>query len=48
MVKNENLAVREIIRIMNLMKKGKCGCSVCKKYNKGILKQCQGKPVEGE
>ena len=43
-----NLALKEIIRILNLMKKTKCSCSVCKKYNKGILKQCQMKPVLGE
>lgn len=37
---NENLAVREIVRILNLTKKTKCSCGVCKKYNKGIIKQC--------
>ena len=37
---NENLAVKEILRILNLIKKTKCSCGVCKKYNKGILKQC--------
>ena len=47
-VKNENLAVKEIIRILNLMKQTKCSCGICKKYNKGILKQCQGKPIKGE
>jgi len=47
-VKNENIAVREIIRILNLMKRYKCSCQVCKKYNKGILKQCKMKPVRGE
>ena len=47
-VKNENLAVREIIRILNLMKKMKCSCGVCRKYNKGILKQCNMRPVQGE
>jgi len=46
--KNNNLALKEIIRILNLMKRTKCSCGICKKYNKGILKQCGMKPVLGE
>ena len=45
---NNNLALKEIIRILNLMKKSKCECGICRKYNKGIFKVCGGKPVEGE
>lgn len=48
LVKNENLAVKEIIRILNLVKKCGCGCRVCKKYNKGVLKQCKMRPIVGE
>lgn len=46
--KNEKLAVKEIIRILNLIKKSGCSCNLCKKYNQGILNQCNCKPVEGE
>jgi len=48
MVKDNKIAVREIIRTLSLIKKIKCTCGVCKKYNKGILKQCGMKPVKGE
>ena len=47
-VKNENLAVKEIIRILKLIKECGCSCKVCKKFNKGIVKQCGMKPVSGE
>lgn len=43
--KDENMAVKEILRILNLIKKCKCACEVCKKYNKGILVQCGMKPT---
>lgn len=48
MVKDKDKAVREIIRILNLIKKSKSSCYICKKYNKGILKQCRMKPIVGE
>lgn len=44
-VKDNNKAVSEIMRILSLIKKIKCSCEICKKYNKGILKQCKLKPV---
>jgi len=44
LIKNNKLAVREMMKILKLMKKKGCECGVCKKYNKGILKQCMGKP----
>jgi predicted transcriptional regulator len=47
-VKNENLAVKEIMSILSLMKKKGCSCSVCRKYNRGILKRCGMKPMIGE
>jgi hypothetical protein len=47
-VKNNKKAVKEIIKILSLMKKTKCSCQVCKRYNKGILKQCGMKPITGE
>lgn len=47
-IKNENLAVKEILRILALMKKQKCSCKICKKFNKGILSQCGMNPVKGE
>lgn len=43
--KNNELALKEILRILTIVKKTKCSCKVCKKYNKGILKQCGMKPV---
>lgn len=46
--KNNGMALKEIIRILNLMKRTKCSCGICRKYNKGIFKQCRGKPIEGE
>jgi len=48
MVRDNKIAVREIIRILTLIKKVKCACGVCKKYNRGILKLCEEKPVQGE
>ncbi len=48
LVKNENMAVKEIMRILTLMKRKKCSCGICRKYNKGILKLCKGEPVAGE
>ncbi len=44
-IKDNNLAVSEIERILGLMKSSKCSCGICKKYNKGILKQCGLKPT---
>ena len=46
--KNENIALKEIMRILSLMKKTKCSCKICGKYNRGILKQCSMNPVKGE
>jgi len=46
--KNENKAVGEIMKILNMIKITKCMCRICKKYNRGILKQCRMKPVKGE
>lgn len=48
LVKDEKLAVKEILRILKLMKNTGCCCSVCKKYNKGIIKQCKMNPSKGE
>jgi uncharacterized protein len=45
LVKDETLAVKEMLRILSLMKKTRCSCKICKKYNKGILKQCGMKPI---
>lgn len=40
LVKNNNSAVKEIMRIIDLIKKTKCSCEICKKYNKEIIKMC--------
>ena len=39
-VKDEKMAVKEIMRILKLMKDRGCSCGVCKKFNKGVIKQC--------
>src|SRR3989338_8542440 len=41
---NIKLAVKEIMRILKLMKINGCSCGVCKKFNNGILIQCRMKP----
>lgn len=43
---NKNLAVKEILRLLNVIKKSRCSCDVCKKYNKGILSLCRMKPAD--
>ena len=48
LAKNENMAVKEIMRILTLMKRKRCSCGVCKKYNKGVIKQCGMNPTRGE
>ena len=40
-VKDESLAIKEIMRILNLIKKTKCSCSLCRKYNQEIIKICK-------
>ncbi len=45
-VKNNNIAVREIMGILALTKKCGCECSVCRKYNRGVIKQCGLKPIK--
>jgi len=42
--KNESLALKEILRILSIMKTTKCSCKVCRKYNKGIINQCGMNP----
>lgn len=43
--KDGQKAIREIERILTLIKKTKCSCSVCKKYNPGIIKFCNCNPL---
>ncbi len=45
LVKSPNLVVREILSLLAIIKKTRCSCDVCKKYNKGILNLCNMKPV---
>jgi predicted transcriptional regulator len=42
--KNNSLALIEIEKLLTLMKKTKCSCNVCKKYNKDVLNYCNCKP----
>ena len=46
-IKNKNLIVEEIMRIISLMKEKRLLCNVCKKYNKGIIKICSMEPSRG-
>ena len=41
-------AVREMLRILKVLKKTGCECEICKKYNKGILKHCKMSPLSEE
>jgi len=43
-VRNQHVIVSEILRITNLMREKKIMCSVCRKYNKGIIKICSLEP----
>ena len=45
-IKNKNIAVKEILRLLNIIKRSNCSCNVCKKYNKGILALCHMKPAD--
>lgn len=45
LVGNSKLALREILRLLSVIKKMKCSCEICKKYNKGILALCRMKPL---
>jgi len=38
-------ALQEIERILKFFRNSGCECEVCKKYNKGILKMCEEKPL---
>ena len=48
LIKNDKLAVHEILRILAIIKKTKCSCSLCKKYNHEIIKMCNGNPIKWE
>ena len=47
-IKNNNIAVKEIMGILALTKKCGCECKICKKYNRGVIKQCGMKPTREE
>jgi len=40
MIKDQSKAVKEMLRILALMKKHKGECAICKKFNPEISKQC--------
>jgi predicted transcriptional regulator len=44
-IKDKKIVVEEIMRIIRLMKEKRLFCSLCKKYNKGIIKLCSMEPV---
>jgi len=41
-IKDEKKAVKEIMRLLEFVKKTKCSCKLCRKFNRGILNQCSG------
>ncbi len=43
--RNEKLAVKEMLRLLGLMKKSGFSCEICKKYNEGIIKKCGMRPI---
>ncbi len=43
-IKDEKKAVKEIQRVLKLMKDKGYECRLCKKFNKGILEICEEKP----
>jgi predicted transcriptional regulator len=43
-IKDRNIVVKEIIRIINYMKENGFLCNVCKKYNKGVINVCMMNP----
>lgn len=44
-IDNNQIVVKEILRLLDVIKKSRCSCHICKKYNKGILKICNMKPI---
>lgn len=44
-IKDNKIIVREIMALINKIKKQGIACQACKKYNKGILKLCSAKPI---
>ena len=44
-MENEHAALREIIRLLEVIKISKCSCMVCRVYNKGVLSLCDQDPV---
>ncbi|MBI5148062.1 LacI family DNA-binding transcriptional regulator [Candidatus Pacearchaeota archaeon] len=46
--KNKNSAIREMQRLLKVTRETNCSCTLCKKYNKGILSICQMKPKKVE
>jgi len=39
-IDKESNGLKEIERLLNIMKVSKCACDVCKQYNKDVLKYC--------
>ncbi len=43
-IKEPREIISEFQEILKFMKKTKCSCEICKKYNKGVLDYCNCKP----
>lgn len=43
-IENKKTVIREILRLLSIVKKTKNLCPVCKKYNKGVLSICSMRP----
>jgi uncharacterized protein len=45
LINDSSLAMSEMLRVLSMIKKTKCSCGLCKKYNKEVLDMCKGQPV---
>lgn len=43
-IENKKTVIREILRLLSIIKKTKNLCPICKKYNKGVISICSMRP----
>ncbi len=44
MIQNPHTAIKEMERLLAIMRQKRCSCDVCKHYNKDVLKYCNCDP----
>lgn len=47
-VRDRKMAMKEILKILSLIKRSGCSCGLCKKYNKDVIEMCKCNPSEWE